>query len=111
MVSRDRADSLQSGQVGFTDLSDSRFDIDEDALIDHSDQNLSPNPHVFDHQVYKPDKGQAPQASGSNQISMDQNHISSKVLAQLSALGARLDSMESSMKTVKKTNDSSKIPG
>ena len=70
---------------------------------------MSPNPHVFDHQVFKADKGQAPQASGWNNVSMDQNHTNSKILARLIALGARLDNMESSMKTVKKTNDSSKI--
>ena len=107
-ASGDRADSSQSRQVGFTDLSDSGSDMNIDALIDHSDQNLPPNSHAFDHQVHKADKGQAPQASGLNHISMDQNHINSKILAQLSALGARLDSMESSMKTLKKTNDSAK---
>ena len=40
---------------------------------------------------------------------MDQKHINNQILAQLSALGARLDSIESSSKTVKKTNDSTKI--
>ena len=43
MASGDRPDSSHSGQVGFTDLSDSGADIDIDALIYHSDQNLSPN--------------------------------------------------------------------
>ena len=51
-ASRDRADSSQSGQLG-----DSGSNIDIDALIDHSDQNVSPNPHDFDHQVLKADRG------------------------------------------------------
>ena len=80
-MSGDRADSSQSRQVGFTDLSDSGSDIDIDALIDHSEQNLSPNSHGFDHQVHKTDKGQASQASGSNQAAMDQNHINSQILS------------------------------
>ena len=60
MGSGDRADSPQSGQVGFTDLSDSGSDIDIDALGDHSDQNLSSNSHVSKHQVHNAGKGQAP---------------------------------------------------
>ena len=42
MALGDRADSSQTGQVGSTDLSDSRSNINIDALIEHSDQNLSP---------------------------------------------------------------------
>ena len=38
-----------------------------------------------------------------------QSYINTQILAQLNALGARLDNMESSLKTVKKTNDSTKI--
>ena len=108
-ASGDRTDSSQSEQVGFTDFSDSGSDIDIYGLIDHSDQNSSSNSHAFDYQVHKADKDQAPQPSGSNHISIDQNHINSKILEQLSALGARLDSMKNSMKTVKKTNNSTKI--
>ena len=104
-VSGDRPDSSQSRQVAFTDLSDSGSDIATDALIDHSDQNLSPHSHVFEQRVHNAGKDLEPQASGSNHTSTDQNQI----LAQFSALGARLDSMESSLKTVKKTNDSTKL--
>ena len=54
--------------------------------------------------------GQASQASGSNRDPTDQNYINTQILSQLGALGARLDSMENSMKkSVKKTNDSSKV--
>ena len=84
--------SSQSRQVGFADLSDSGSDIDIDALVDHSDQSLSSDSHVLD-RVHNTDKGHAPQAMGSNQSSVDQNHINTQILAQLSALGARLDSM------------------
>ena len=107
-ASGDGPASLQSGQVGFTDLSDSGSDIDIDALVDHSDQNLSSDSHVFE-RVHNAGKGQASQALGSNHKSTDQNDINTQILAQLKALGARLDNMESSMKTVKKTNDSTKI--
>ena len=44
-----------------------------------------------------------------NLSNVDQNHINTQILAQLTALRARLDSMESTMKSGKKTNDSSKI--
>ena len=94
----------QSGQVGFANLSDSGSDVDIDALVDHADQNLSSDSHVLD-RVYNTDKGRAPQAMCSNQSSVDQNHINTQILALLSALGARLDSMESSIKSGKKTND------
>ena len=100
--------STHSGQIGFIDLSDSGSDIDIDALVDHSDQNLSSDSHGFD-QVHNTGKGRAPQSTGSNQSAVDQNHINTQVLAQLSSLGARLDNMESTMKSGKKTNDSSKI--
>ena len=71
---------------------------------------MSSNSHVLD-RVHNAGKGQAPQTSGSNQNSTDQNHINTQILAQLNALGARLDSMENSIKTVKKTNDSTKLTG
>ena len=100
--------SSHSGQVDFTDLSDSGSDIDIDALVDHSDQNLSPTPHGLEG-VHKAGRGHTPQSMGSNQTDVDQNHINTQILAQLTALGARLDNMESSMKTGKKTGDSSKI--
>ena len=100
--------SSQPGQVGFTDLSDSRCDIDMDVLVDHSDQNLSSDSHGFD-RVHNTGKGHAPQSIGSNQSNVDQNHINTQILAQLSVFGARLDSMETTMKSGKKTNDSSKI--
>ena len=100
--------SSHSGQVGFTDLSDSGSNIDIDALVDHSDQNLSPTPHGLEG-VHKAGRGHTPQSMGSNQTDVDQNHINTEILAQLTALGARLDNMESLMKTGKKTGDSSKI--
>ena len=100
--------SSQSRQVCFTDLSDSGSNIDIDALVDHSDQNLSSDSHVLE-RVHNAGKGQAPQASGSNHNSTDQNFINTQILAQLNVLWDRLDSMENSMKTVKKTNDSTKI--
>ena len=97
------------GQV-FTDLSDSRSDIHISGLIEHSDQNLSPIHTPLQSGVTETSHGQASQASGSNRDLTDQNHINPQILAQLRALGARLDSMENSMKKlVKKTNDSSKI--
>ena len=103
------ADSSKSGQV-VTDLSDSGSDIDISALIEHSDQNLSSSPVVSGHGVQKARQGQASQASGSNVALMEQQHINTQILSQLSALGARLDSMENSMKkTVRKTNDVTKI--
>ena len=77
-------------------------------MVDHSDQNLSSDSHVLD-RVHNTDKDHAPQAMGSNHSNVDQNHINTQILAQLSALGARLDSMESSIKSGKKTNDSTKI--
>ena len=48
-MTTDRADSPLSGQVGFTDLSDSGSDIDIHDLVDHSDQNLSSNAYVLEH--------------------------------------------------------------
>ena len=103
------ADSSQSGQV-VTDLSDSGSDIDVSALVDHSDQNLSSSPIFSGQGVHKAREGQASRPSGSNAALTDQQYINSQILSQLSALGARLDSMESSMKKpVKKTNDASKI--
>ena len=59
--------------------------------------------------IHNAGKGQAPQASGSKQNSTDQDHINTKILVQLNALDAGLDCMEDSMKTLKKTNDSTKI--
>ena len=97
-----------SGQVGFAYLSDSGSDIDIDALVDHSDQNLSPIPHGLE-RVHKAGRGHTPQSMGSNQTDVDQNHINTQILAQLTALGARLDNMKSSMKAGKKTGDSLKI--
>ena len=108
MASGEGPSSSHSRQVGFTDLSDSGSDIDIDALVDHSDQNLSLTPHNLE-EVYNAGKSHTPQAMGSNLSHVDQNHINTQILAQLSALGARLDSMESSMKSRKKTGDSSKI--
>ena len=108
-ASGEGADSSQSGQV-VTDLSDSGSDIDISALVEHSDQNLSSNPIVSGPGVQKARKGQASQASGLNVVLMEQQHINTQILTQLSALGARLDSMENSMKKpVKKTNDVTKI--
>ena len=78
--------SSQSGQVGFTDLSDSGSAIDIDALVDHSDQNLSSDSYVFE-MVHNVGKGQVPQASGSNHNSTDQNHINKQILAKLNVLG------------------------
>ena len=101
-ASGDGPASSQSGQVGFTDLSDSGSDIDIDAFVDHSDQNLSSDSQVFD-RVHNTGKGH------HNHNPTDKNHISTQILAQLNVLGARLDNMESSMKMVKKTNDSTKI--
>ena len=44
----DQADLSPSGQVGYTDLSDScRSDIDISTLLEHSDQNLSPCPMIW----------------------------------------------------------------
>ena len=104
-ASGEGADSSQSGQV-VTDLSDSGSDIDISALIEHSDQNLSSSPVVSGPGVQKARQGQASQASGSNVALMEQQHINTQILTQLSALGARLDSMENSMKKpVRKTND------
>ena len=107
-VSGEGPSSSQPGQVCFTDLSDFGSDIDIDALVDHSDQNLSSESHGFD-RVHNAGKGHTPQPMGSNQSNVDQNQIYTQILAQLSALGARLDSMESTMKLGKKTNDTSKI--
>ena len=66
MATGDRADSAQSGQLGFNDLSDSRSDIHMDALVDHSDQNVSSNSHVSEHWVHNADKSLAPQVSVLN---------------------------------------------
>ena len=108
-ASGEGADSSQSGQV-VTDLSDSGSDIDISALIEHSDKNLSSSPAHSGPGVQKARKSQASQASGSNVGLMEQQHINTQILTQLSALGARLDSMENSMKkTVRKTNDVTKI--
>ena len=96
-ASGEGADSSQSRQV-VTDLSDSGSDIDISALMEHSDQNLSSSPVHSGPGIQKPRKGQASQASGSNVGLMEQQHINTQILTQLSALGARLDSMESSMK-------------
>ena len=93
-----------------TDLSDSGSDIDISALVEHSDQNLSSSPVISGHGVQKARQGQATQASGSNVALTDQQYINSQILSQLSALGARLDSMENSIKKpVKRTNDASEI--
>ena len=106
-ASGEGADSSQSGQV-VTDLSDSGSDIP--ALIEHSDQNLSSSPVISGHGVQKARQGQASQATGLNVALMERQHINTQILSQLSALGARLDSMENSMKkSVKKTNDVTKI--
>ena len=60
MVSGDQVDSVQSGQVGYTDLSDSTgSDIDISTLIIHCDQNLSLVPHRFGKWVHDAGKGQA----------------------------------------------------
>ena len=105
----ERADFSKSGQVVFTDLSDSGSDIYISALVDHSDQNLSSSPVTFGSGVENARQGQASQASGSNATLTEHHHIDSQILLQLSALGARLDSMENSfIKSVKKTNDSTK---
>ena len=79
------ADSSKSGQV-VTDLSDSGSDIDISALIEHSDQNLSSSPVVSGHGVQKARQGQASQASGSNVALMEQQHINTQILSQLSAV-------------------------
>ena len=50
-----------------------------------------------------------PLALGSNQNDVDQNQINTQILVWLTALGARLGSMEGSMKPGKKTNDATKI--
>ena len=56
-VSRDGPVFSQSVQkVGFTAFSDSGSDIDIDALVDHLDQNLSSDSHVFE-RVYNFGKG------------------------------------------------------
>ena len=103
------ADSVQTEQV-VTDLSDSGSDIDVSALVDHSDQNLSSSPIFSGRGVHKANEGQASRPSGLNAALKDQQYINSQILSQLSTLGARLDSMENSMKKpVKKTNDASKI--
>ena len=108
-ASGDGVNFSQSGHV-FTDLSDSESDINISGLIEHSDQNLSPIHTPLQSGVTETSQGQASQALGSNRDLTDQNHINAQNLAQLRALGARLDSMENSMKkSVKKTNDSSKI--
>ena len=96
-ASGEGADSSQSGQV-VTDLSDSGSDIDTSALVEHSDQNLSSSPIVSGPGVQKARKGQASQALGLNVAVMEQQHINTQILTQLSALEARLDSMENSMK-------------
>ena len=109
MASGEAADSSQSGQV-VTDLSDTGSDIDISPLIEHSDQNLSSSPVLSGPSVQKARQGQASQASGSNVALMEQQHINAQILTQLSALGARLDSMENSKKKlVRKTNDVTKI--
>ena len=77
--------SSYSGQVDVTDLSDSGSDIDIDALVDYSDQNLSPTSHNSE-RVHNASKGHAPQSMGSNRNDVDQNHINTQILAQLSAL-------------------------
>ena len=108
-ASGDGVNSSQSGQV-FTDLSDSGSNIDISGLLEHSDQTLSPIHTHSQSGVTETRPGQASQASGSNRDPADQNYINTHILAQLRALGARLDSMEGSMKkSVKKTNDSSKV--
>ena len=109
MASGEGADSSQSGQV-VTDLSDSGSDIDISALIEHSNQNLSSSPTHSGPDVQKARKGQTSQASGSNVGLMDQQHINAQILTQISALRARLDSMENYVKKpVRKTNDVTKI--
>ena len=85
-MSGDGPISSKSRQVGFTDLCDSGSDIDIDALVDHSDQNLSSDSHVFE-RVHYTCKGQAPQASSSNHNPTDQNHINAKILVQPNVLG------------------------
>ena len=108
-ASGDGVNSSQSGQV-FTDLSDSGSDIDISGLLEHSDQNLSPIHTPSQSGVTETRQGQASQASGSNCDPTDQNYINTQILAQLGALGPRRDSMENSMKkSVKKTNNSSKL--
>ena len=77
-------------------------------MVDHSDQNLSSNSHVSEHWVHNAGKSQAPHTLGSNHAVTDRNHINSQILAQLSVLGVRMNSMESSLKTARKTNDSTK---
>ena len=48
MASGDQAESSQSGQVGYTNVSDSsRYDIDVFTFIDLSDQNFPPMSHGF----------------------------------------------------------------
>ena len=106
-ASGEGADSSQSGQV-VTELSDSGSDIDISALVEHSD--LSSSPVISGHGVQKARQGQASQVSGSNAALTEQQYINSQILSQLSALGARLDSMGYSMKKpVKKTNNVSKL--
>ena len=102
MASGEGADSSQSGQV-VTDLSDSGSDIDISALVEHSYQHLSSSPVISGHGVQAARQGQASQASGSNAFT-EQQHINSQILYQLSVSGARIQSMENSVKnTVKKT--------
>ena len=74
----DQADSSLSGQVGYTDLSDSfGSDIDISTLIDHSDQNLCPMSHGFGPRVQDANQGQASHSSGLNHGFMDKCHINS----------------------------------
>ena len=97
-ASGEGADSSQSRQV-VTDLSDSGSNIDISALVEHSDQPLSSSPVISGHGVQKARQGQATQASGSTVALTDQQYINSQILSQLSALGARLDSVENSIKS------------
>ena len=81
-----RADSSQSRQVAFTDLSDSGSNIDISTLVDHSDQNLSSSSVTFGSGVQNAVQSQASQASGSNATLPGQHHIHSQSLSQLSTL-------------------------
>ena len=66
-------------------------------MTDHSDQNFSTILHMFGNRDQDAGHGQASQASGSNHSLTDQCHVNNQMLAQLNALCARLDNMESSI--------------
>ena len=99
-----------SGQV-LSDQSDSGSDIDISGLLDISNQNLSfSDSSSVNHGAAVSGSG-GPKASSCSPINVDQNMINQQILAQLNALGKRLNSIEknSLQSTCRKTSDTSKI--